>query len=456
MQRPLQLPVLRRATCPHCWTGFASEEILWVAAHGDLMGDPKLGPHQPTRFLPTRFTVEGEALDARGLMCQGLACPKCHLPMPRALIEMEPFFVSILGTPACGKSYFLSAMTWELRRLLPLYFGLNFLETDTVLNRILTEYEESLFLNPRADQLVPLADLIRKTELQGELYDTVQYGTQSVNYPRPFLFTLQLSDAHPSAALADRLGRVISLYDNAGEHFQAGQDSTANPATQHLARSGLLLYLFDPTQDQRFRQLCESQRISMAAMPLGRPSRQESVLQEAAARVRRYSGLPATAKHKKPLIVVVTKWDSWVGLMQDKNVQDPWIVQNNFAYLDLDRIQRRSQEIRALLLRVTPEVVAAAEGFAQHVTYVPASALGRAPEPDPQTQKLAIRPRTIKPIWATVPFLYGIYQALPGIVCKPNQTVLRNQAVTAARPGGSPATQRFANPQQPRPGSALR
>jgi len=389
------------------------------------MGDPKLGVNQPQRFLPTRFNVEGNALDAKGLHCQGLACPKCHLPLPRALVEMEPFFISILGTPACGKSYYLTALTWELRRLLPLHFGLNFMETDTLANRSLTEYEESLFLNARADQLVPLADLIRKTELQGELYDTVMYGNQSVSYPRPFLFTLQVGDRHPNAAQAGRLGRVVCLYDNAGEHFQAGQDSVANPATQHLARSSLLLYLFDPTQDLRFRRLCEDNRISLAETSLGRPTRQESALVEAAGRVRRYTNLPATAKHKRPLIVVVTKWDAWAPLMQDKNVKDPWIIPGNFGFLDADRIQRRSQELRALLLRVTPEVVAAAEGFAQQVTYVPVSALGRAPEVDPQTRRLAIRPRLIRPIWATVPFLYGIYQALPGIVLKPTQTLLR-------------------------------
>ena len=39
--------------------------------------------------------------------------------------------------------------------------------------------------------MIPLGNLIRKTELQGELYDTVAYGQQTVSYPRPFLFTMQ-------------------------------------------------------------------------------------------------------------------------------------------------------------------------------------------------------------------------------------------------------------------------
>ncbi len=36
---------------------------------------------------------------------------------PAPMMEMEPLFLSILGAPASGKSYFLTAMTWQLRRL---------------------------------------------------------------------------------------------------------------------------------------------------------------------------------------------------------------------------------------------------------------------------------------------------------------------------------------------------
>src|SRR5205807_8359742 len=38
-------------TCPHCWHAFPPEQILWVAQHGELLGDPLLGPEKPRRFL---------------------------------------------------------------------------------------------------------------------------------------------------------------------------------------------------------------------------------------------------------------------------------------------------------------------------------------------------------------------------------------------------------------------
>jgi hypothetical protein len=408
--------ILRRTTCPHCWTTFACEEVLWISAHADLLGDPRLGPEQLQRFLPTRFNLEGNALDAKGFPCHSLACPRCHLPVPRALLETEPVFISILGTPACGKSFFLTAMTWELRRILPQHFGLSFADADPTSNRSLNEYEELLFLNPRADHVIPLADLIRKTELQGELYDTVMYGNQSVSYPRPFLFLIQTLESHPKYDPDQRLSRILCLYDNAGEHFQPGQDSTSNPVTQHLASSRLLLFLFDPTQDQRFRKLCLEEPNASPSLVSGRTSRQEAVLHEAAARVRRYTGLSHTAKHNRPLIVVLTKADVWGHLLDDADPSEPWIRIPTKVGLDLDRIDKRSRDARNLMLRVCPEIVTTAEGFAESVVYVPVSALGQSPVVQPKTGNLAIRPRDIQPTWGTIPLLYGMYRWLPGMI----------------------------------------
>jgi hypothetical protein len=425
--------LLRRTTCPHCWASFPPEDVLWVSAHSDLLGDPRLGPEKPQRFLPTRFNLDGNALDARGVPCTLLACPRCHLTLPRGLLEMEPFFVSILGAPACGKSYFLASMTWGLREILPEHFALSFQDADPDANRVLIDYEQSLFLHPKGDDLVPLAALIRKTELQGELYDAVSYGNQTVDYPRPILFTLSPQERHPQAAAANRLDRILCMYDNAGEHFQPGMDSTNSPATRHLAQSRLLLFLFDPTQDKRFRERCQG----LDASPDGPPafiSRQEQVLSEAAARVRRFTNLGPTARHPRPLLFLVTKYDVWAHLLDGKVMgQEPWKeTVSPVAALDEERITYYSQQIRNLLRATCPEVVHAAEGFAQHVTYFPISALGRRPVLDPATNQWSIRPRKVKPTWTTAPLLYGLAKCLPGMILS-----LHTQATAAGGVGGS-------------------
>ena len=112
-------------TCPHCWKKFQPEESLWIAEHPDVIGDVKLGASYAKRFLPSRFTVEGDALDESGYRSSRLACPECHLEVPRALYQIAPLFFSILGAPACGKSYFLASMTWKMRQMLPSKFALS-------------------------------------------------------------------------------------------------------------------------------------------------------------------------------------------------------------------------------------------------------------------------------------------------------------------------------------------
>ncbi len=408
--------LLRRSTCPHCWTAFAPEDVLWVSSHADLLGDPLLGPDQQQRFLPTRFNLEGNALDARGFVCQALACPKCHLSVPRALLETEPTFVSVFGSPGSGKSFLLAAMTWELRRLLPQQFGLSFADADTEANRLINHYEQSLFLNAQRDRPQPLADLIAKTkEVGAELYDVVRYHTQQVYYPRPLLFSVRPLEHHPKHADAARTGRVLCLYDNAGESFEVGKDTTQSPVTRHLAHARLLLFLFDPLQDPRFLDLLRAREPRQRPLADRPPYRQEMILHEAAARVRRHLGLAPGARHGRPLVVVCTKSDSWSSLLPPGDDGEPWVARDRLAGLDLDRLEGRSQALRELLRQACPELVSAAEDFCQEVVFVPVSALGRAPVAD-ASGKGVLRPCDLRPAGVTVPLLYGMCKHMPGLV----------------------------------------
>jgi hypothetical protein len=410
--------LLPRITCPHCWAIFAPEQILWVSEHSDLIGDPLLGPEHQQRFLPSRFTIQGDALDARGMICRTLACPKCHLTVPRCALEMEAVFFSILGAPASGKSYLLATMIHELRRVLPSDFATTFADVDPASNRILAECEESLFFNPDRDQIVPLTQLIRKTELEGELYESIALGNQMVTYPHPFLFDLRPKPEHVKSAEATRLARMLCLYDNAGEHFLPGKDTTAVPVTRHLAQSRALLFVLDPTQDQHFQAAIRSLGQGPSPVGEGRASRQEMILHEATTRIRRHAGLAHSEKHRRPLIIVLTKVDQWAGLLADQDPSEPWrkLSGMNQASLDIERIEQQSDRIRQVLMKFCPEIVHAAEGFASEVFYIPTSALGDQIEPDPKTGLLGIRPQSIRPRWVTIPLLYALARALPGLI----------------------------------------
>jgi hypothetical protein len=303
-----------------------------------------------------------------------------------------------------------------MQQVLPQNFAYYFIDADPGANRLLEEYKESLVMNENGDKLVPLANLIRKTETEGELYDIVSYGEQTVRYARPFVFALQPQENHPHHASRERYCRTLCLYDNAGEHFLPGMDSTNSPVTHHLAQSRALLFLYDPTLDQRFRALCQQKGITSISMSAGKAGQQVQILNEAAVRIRRYASLASTVKHDRPLMVVVTKFDAWSKLLDDNDPSPPYVQVGKLAGLDLERIERRSQALRTLLLKVCPELVASAESFATNVTYVPVSALGRTPEPVPGTNHVAIRPNEIKPVWVTVPLLYTLCRWSPCII----------------------------------------
>jgi hypothetical protein len=410
----LAIKLLSQVTCPHCWEWFAPEQVLWISEHVDLLGDPLLGPERQQRFLPSRFTIDGDAIDSRGMVCRTLACPRCHLPIPRAMLEMEPLFISILGAPASGKSYFLTAMTWQLRQFLPLHFKVAFTDADPASNRVLNECEESLFLHHDESELVPLGSLIRKTELQGELYDTVAFGQQTVSYPRPFLFTMQPREDHP-AGEGKVPARMLCLYDNAGEHFQPGQDTTSSPVTRHLAQSRAVLFLFDPTQDPRFRAACRGGETTGKAQRAARMSRQETILNEAATRIRRHAGLSQGTKYERPMIVIVSKFDQWSHLL-DSGTVEPWRTQGNLTGIDVERIEQSSVRLRQVLMQYCAETVAAAETFAKNITYIAVSSLGEQVEVDPSTGLAGIRPQNIRPHWVTVPLLYALSRVQPALI----------------------------------------
>ena len=414
-----RLTIQLRVICPHCWHEYAPEDSLWIAEHPDLLGDIRLGEQQQLRFLPSRFSADGDAIDTENEKTSRLACPDCHLEVARPLYQIPPVFFSILGAPACGKSYFLASMTWQLRQLMPREFCIAMTDTDPIANARLHEYEERHFLNPNPDSLVA----IQKTELQGDLYDSVNMGTHNVTLPRPFLFNLQPMSSHPNYAHSRDVSKVMCLYDNAGESFLPGQDTASSPVTRHLALSRCLFFLFDPTQDARFRKACigktNDPQMQNRTERLARENsvRQDTILLEAIQRVRRHAGLREDELHQRPVVIVVTKWDSWQALLPELSNDAPYhsIPNSNVKILDGERIEETSKKVGDLLRFHTPEIVAAAEGFAEQLYFVPVSATGRAPEVD-AAGGFAIRPKDMNPYWVEVPMLLALSKWCSGLV----------------------------------------
>ena len=433
--RPVSAVAEDVCMCPHCWTLFPLEDVLFIAHHPDLLGDIRLGSDAPQRFKASRFTPDGQAIDPGGMISPEMACPMCHLQIPRGMIEMRPEFFSIVGAPATGKSFYLATLTWELRQTMARDFGFSFTDTDSTMNRALLQNEDKLFLNAEPNAFVGL----EKTKLAvGELYSAVNFAGQATMLPRPFIFSLNAQPHNPVFANASRNARSIVLYDNAGEHFEPGEETVLRPCG-HLVHSRCLFFLMDPTKDPRFRALVHSNDPQIRND--ARSARQDVLLNEAGRRIRRDLGLPLNKKIPKQLIVIVTKYDVWKDLLRVPVRPTPILKSTKAVVsgLDAGHIEDVSFSLRDLLHRVCPEFVAAAEEFSDDVTFIPVSALGHSPSEcddplQPGRTALLVRPADIQPFWATVPFLYALARA--GYLCfgssKP-ESVESVQAVSSVR-----------------------
>ena len=402
--------LLKRITCPNCWHHFQPPDCMFISRHPDLIGDPVAGSNEGLRFAPTRFTVAGEALDERGFPTSDIACPNCHLPIPEAMLTIPVRYISIVGAPASGKSYFLASMIWSLRTMLP-GMGFVFTDADPASNSHIYDYEKTLFDNPNPD----LHADIRKTQRDDPtLYRTAILNGTAIRYPIPLQFSLQPIPKHPYYHSAHKLGQLIVMYDNAGEDFLPGADAGNAPVVQHLASSKVIFMFFDPTQDRRFADECQSDDPQLKeGLDKERrvTHRQETLLREAAVLTRRKRNVSQEHRFKdKILVILVSKSDIWSNLLDEDISKEPYVPGDDTwpMGMDVHRVERTSDKLRELLNRLCPEFVASAEGFVEKVLYVPVSALGTSPETiEREGQRMyGVRPSKIKPKWVTVPLLY--------------------------------------------------
>lgn len=388
-------------TCPYCWHRFDPEDALFVATHPDLMGDPVLGPEEPLRFLPSRFTPDGTALDVGGMVCSDRACPRCHLRVPPALVRKPPFFLSVVGAPGSGKSYFLTSLVWKTRALLPEQFGLRFLDSDTRLNAWFNAYEEKIFLAP------PSAgpQVIEKTHMQGDHYLQVMLSGMAVRLPKPSLFSVEPQGKTMPAGTRP-LARTLVLYDNAGEHFLPEGDRSSDPGTQHVLHAEGIFFLLDPTQDPR---LCRLIRQPLLETPAAQVTQsQHNLLLVMLDLVKRYGGQLENGSVTPPVFVVLAKADLLTDSLPRSFGQPPLRPAHGESgpSLDVGVVMDMSFFVRDLLRQHAPEIVSTVETVASTVYYLPNSALGHSPRPvaeHPGT--LAVRPADVKPLWPEVPLL---------------------------------------------------
>ncbi len=384
-------------TCPVCWLRFDAADIMHVAVHDSLRGDPLLGQDAPLRFHATRFNDRGQALDAFGLPATDMACPHCRRFLPPGFVEIEHHILSIVGDQSAGKSYYLSVLAQLLPVSLFRHFGLNFRDADPAGNAMLNEMKRTLFgaREPEEARLV-------KTQLEGVMYERLPRYGRIVALPKPFIFYVQ------SLTQAERRASLI-FYDNAGEHFQPGRDSTDSPGAQHVASSSGILFLFDPFNHPGFRRRMGAHRDPQLERPV--VDQQDILLSELKTRVHRLLNLGVGQRLDRPLAVLVGKCDAWMDWLGREPFADP--IQS--GRLDLSKIEQNSKLVRALLLELAPTIVGNAETTGSQVTYFPVSSFGHPPL-KVDSGSYVPDPGQLQPILAEVPVLWILSIIRPDLV----------------------------------------
>jgi hypothetical protein len=387
----------RLLTCPVCWLTFDLGDVMHLATHDSLRGDPVLGEDAPQRFLATRFNDRGQALDALGLPCTEIACPHCRRTLPPGFIEMPHHIISIVGDQSAGKSYYLSVLMKMLPISLYDNFGAVFQDADPAGNASLNEMKLTLFAAQS-----PEGARLAKTQLEGGMYVRLPRYGRVVALPKPFVFSVS-----SSSDLSKRCALIF--YDNAGEHFQPGRDSADSPGAQHVASSAGIVFLFDPFNSPDFRR-----EISDRADPqLEKPAfdQQGVILSEMKVRIAKLLHSELMQPIDTPMAVLIGKCDAWIHLLGAEKLLEPVAG----GHVDLEALAHNSGLVRELMKRICPQIVANAESISRNVLFFPVSSFGHAPVklgpgdfvPDP---------RQLKPFQVEVPILWLLSRIEPVLV----------------------------------------
>ena len=394
-------------TCPICWFKFDRGDVMNIAIHNSLRGDPILGDEAMQRFHATRFNDRGQALDAMGLATSDLACPHCRRKLPPGFLDLPHHIFSIVGAPSSGKSYYLSVLIKLLQATLFQNFGITFRDADPSENVILTQMKTQLFSSSSPEDA-----FLAKTDLEGALYETLPRQGRKVRLPKPFIFKL----SHPAIPES---GFSMVFYDNAGEHFEPTRNSADSPGAQHIAVASGIFFLFDPLHNTEFRAMMKG--VTDPQIKKHRIDQQDVILAETEVRIKSLLGLDSRQRVATPLAVMVGKFDTWATLLGDAPLLP--VIQD--GQVRLDNIKANSARVRELMVRTCPSIVANAEAISSNVCFFAVSPLGCSPVEflDREgTPRIGPDPKQLNPRHVEAPTLWVLSQATPEMI--PSTTAL--------------------------------
>jgi DNA-directed RNA polymerase subunit RPC12/RpoP len=393
-------------TCPVCWLRFDTGDVMHIAVHDSLRGDPVLGEDAQQRFLATRFNNAGQALDAMGIPSSEIACPHCRRKLPPGFLGMPHHIVSLVGDQSAGKSYFLSVLTKVFPATLYREFGVVFQDSDPTGNAPVNDMRKALF-----GAQTPAQAKLAKTVFEGAMYERLPRQGRTVALPHPFVYTLT-----PEGRAREQCALIF--YDNAGEHFQPGVNIVEQPGAQHVASAAGIIYLFDPFNSPEFRRAIRDTHDPQMEKPI--VDQQDIILAEMRARIQVIRNLRPGEAIETPIAFVLGKCDVWLQLLNGKPLREPL----REGKLDEAALEENSQALRELLHGLCPAVVANAEALSTNVRFFFASSFGHTPLKIGPGEYVP-DPARLRPVHVEVPLLWILSQICP--------TLIKRSAAAAAQ-----------------------
>lgn len=388
-------------TCPVCWFQFDPGDVLSIAVHQNLRGDPVLGEEAMLRFPAAAFNTRSQALDAYGITCPDVACPHCRRKLVSSFFQTEQHIFSIIGAPSSGKSYYLATMIHELQNELLRTFDGSLRDADPTSNAVLNDMIAHLFSSSS-----PQEAYLAKTDLEGVLYETLPRQGRMTKLPKPFTYNINLISKPQE-------NKSLVFYDNAGEHFEPGRNSADSPGAQHVTVASGLFFLFDPTTNLAFRK--KSTGVNDPQLLLHKNDNQSVILAETETRIKTLLNLNNEERIDTPFAVMVGKCDTWTQLLGDIALL-PAIVNQK---VHLPNIKANSERIRKILFELHPTICGNAESISNNVCYFAISAFGNPPIEfidNEGNRRIGPDPMQLEPINICDPTLWVLSQIAPNII----------------------------------------
>lgn len=385
-----------KGRCPQCWMSFRPGEVMAIASHEDLRGDPVLGAAAMRRFLPRTFDEQGFPCDELGCTCRDLACPHCRHQLPLDLFRLPFHIVSLVGIQRSGKSYFLAILARIMSQMMAREFAIRWEDLDPTGNIPLNDLRNRLFAAPDAEHAA-----LEKTALGGVMYTEVRRSGRVVAMPRPFTYRA----THPSGQQA-----AFVFYDNAGEHFMPGISVEESPGALHVTEASAILFLFDPLVSTEFRKHLKP-GIDPQLELHDVPDIQDIILDEMRVRFARARGHAARDDLAVPFGVIVGKCDAWIELAGGKEALQPTV---RGGRLQRAALAHNSALTRQILQEHCPEITTRLDALSSQTLYFPVSSFGHTPLRT--SRGVAPDPKRLEPWLAEAPVLWVCEQLNPGLI----------------------------------------